>query len=264
MVVSATTIRELDRIQNSVARFILQLPRSSSTLMGVLDAGLVPFGQRIQSRQVLFRHDLVNKNMDSIVKEVTSTVLADLTDIWTQQTNDTLGRLGIGSLQHVRKRTLRNKLRDLHIAETLSTKASLSSLLWMPDPVSWFTLQPHVNDSNEFRVLSMFRAGDAGLGNRRPNMHGKSYKICPWCNELGMTVPLNELHVGAVCPGVGFVRRTKNINQYLETNVSVSRPLGVIFKDFLGGDGANAQTMAVRAAALSCILESWIQLVAGL
>ena len=46
MVVSATTIKELDRIQNSVARFILQLPRSASTLAGVLDAGLMLLSKR--------------------------------------------------------------------------------------------------------------------------------------------------------------------------------------------------------------------------
>ena len=264
MVVSATTIKELDRIQNSVARFILQLPRSASTLAGVLDAGLMPFGQRIHTRQVLFRHDLAIKNGDAIVKEVASVVCNDPTDIWTLQTNATLSKLNIGSLQLVRKGTLRQKLRDLHISENLSRKAALPSLLWMPDPVRWFSLQPHVNDSDEFRTLSMFRAGDAGLGNRRPNVLGGSYKHCPWCKELGATVALNELHVGVVCPGVAFARFAKGITQYMERHVSNSRPIGMIFKDYLGGDGANARTMAARASSLTTVLENWIYLVARL
>ena len=46
MVVSATTTKELDRIQNSVPRFILQLPRSASNLAGVLDAGLMLLSKR--------------------------------------------------------------------------------------------------------------------------------------------------------------------------------------------------------------------------
>ena len=46
LVVSGTTIKELDRIQNSLACFILQLPRSASTLTGVLDAGLMLLSKR--------------------------------------------------------------------------------------------------------------------------------------------------------------------------------------------------------------------------
>ena len=41
-------------------------------------------------------------------------------------------------------------------------------------------------------------------------------------------------------------------------------PIGMIFKDYLGGDGANAHTMAARASSLYTVLENWIQLVAGL
>jgi len=155
-------------------------------------------------------------------------------------------------------------LRELHISENLSRKAALPSLLWMPKPVRWFSLQPHVNDSDEFKALSRFRAGDAGLGNRRPNVHGRSYKNCPWCKEMGATAALDELHVGVVCPGVAFARYTKGITQYMKNHVSNSRPIGMIFKDYLGDDGANARTMAARASCLSTVLENWIQLVAGL
>ena len=98
MVVSTSTVRELDRIQNSIAHFILQLASSASTLAGVLDAGLMPFGQRITSRQILFRHDLIHKKKDQIVKEVASVILHDPTDVWTLQTDATLKKLNLDSL----------------------------------------------------------------------------------------------------------------------------------------------------------------------
>ena len=205
-------------------RFSKFLKKLLASFYFILYDGLMPFGQRIHSRQVLFCHDLATKNRDPIVKEVASVVFTDPTDIWTLQTNATLSKLNIGSIQLVRKGTLRQMLMELHISENLSRKAALPSLLWMPKPVRWFSLQPHVNDSDEFKALSRFRAGDAGLGNRRPNVHGRSYKNCPWCKEMGATAALNELHVGVVCPEVAFARYTKGITQYMKNHVSNSRP----------------------------------------
>ena len=98
MVVSTSTIKELDRIQNSVARFILELLSSASTLARVLDARLMPFGQRIASRQVLFRHDLIHKKNDQIIKGIASVIIGDPSDVWTQQKDATLNKLNLGSL----------------------------------------------------------------------------------------------------------------------------------------------------------------------
>ena len=95
----------------------------------------------------------------------------------------------------------------------------------------------NVNDSAEFGSLSRCRAGDAGLGNRRPNVHGASYKQCPWCRDLGIQVSLNELHVVLECPGVEFIRHSKGVTRYLLTHVSLDRPIGVVFRDFLGEMG---------------------------
>ena len=159
---------------------------------------------------------------------------------------------------------LRSMLKDLDISENLTRKASLTSLLWMPDPLIWFSLRSHVNDSNEFRVLGRFRAADAGLGNRRPNVHERTYKQCPWCNMLELLVDLNEFHVGVECPGVGFVLPAVGISHYLESRSVDSLPLGMIFKDYLGGDGANAQTMGARASSLNSILDNWLTIVTDL
>jgi len=42
MVISKTTVTELDKIQHFVALFILQLQKSSSQVMGWMEAGLRP------------------------------------------------------------------------------------------------------------------------------------------------------------------------------------------------------------------------------
>ena len=77
-------------------------------------------------------------------------ILGDLDDKWTCQTNATIAMLDIIYLETIRKGALRRALKDHHIQVALNSKASLSSLLWMPDSVEWFTLQNHVNDCNAF------------------------------------------------------------------------------------------------------------------
>ena len=54
MIISATTVRALERIQGQVARFILQLPSSASGIVGFVDTGLKPMGDRIKERIGLY------------------------------------------------------------------------------------------------------------------------------------------------------------------------------------------------------------------
>ena len=143
--------------------------------------------------------------------------------------------LDITSLETLRKGALQRALKDNHIQVAINSKASLSSLLWMSDLVDRFTIQSRVNYSNAFGSLSRCRAVDAGLGNLRPNVHGAPYKQCPLFQELEIRLALNEFHVVVECSKVEFARRYKGITRYMETHVSLSRPIGIVFKDFLGG-----------------------------
>ena len=47
MVISKSTVKELEKIQHTVASFILQLPQSSSQVMGWLEVGLKPIQMRL-------------------------------------------------------------------------------------------------------------------------------------------------------------------------------------------------------------------------
>ena len=142
-------------------------------------------------------------------------------------------------------------------------KGGYSSLAWMSEPIKWFTLQPHVNDSQESRTLNRFRTADLGLGNRRPNTWGFQYTDCLLCEEDGNGFILNELHVILCCPSVGFERWTRGIDKYIgECHVRGLYSPGVILKEFFGGDGADNTTMMGRAKDLKCLHEAWLNLVA--
>ena len=132
-------------------------------------------------------------------------------------------------------------------------------------PNNWFKLQPHVSDSQSSRLLCRVRAGDAGLGNRRPNEFGKSYKLCPFCLRNGLTVALNEAHAILECPASGFVRRVSGLQAYVDAYALGGAFLqSRVLRAYVGGDGVDGEALNQRAASLRQVLESWFQQVSSL
>ena len=191
-----------------------------------------------------------------MLKLVMQSVLADLQDPWTVWVQHLCGAEGIGTLNK-RQATVRRSLTDSAVASVLSLMRAHSSLICMPQPDCWFKLNPYVNDSSLCGVLSRFRAGDVGLGNRRPNQFGQSYKFCPLCSADGLDMPLNEWHVVLECPSVDFDRRVTGILEFTNKFPS-SRKKFLLLKDYLGGDQASKDVMHQRSAALDSVLASWL------
>ena len=57
-------VENLDRIQHMVARYILQLPKSSARVAGALDAGFMKMKDRVAIRTVMFVWNILNKKPD--------------------------------------------------------------------------------------------------------------------------------------------------------------------------------------------------------
>ena len=256
MVISKTAVKELEKIQHSVASFILQLPQSSSQVMGWMEAGLQPIQQRLDTKSVLFAHSLIAGKKDPITKSVVDTTLADLTDPWTKKVVSILEEAGIQGLVNTSKRSLKRQMREHHVSQLRQAKSEHSSLRWLTEPKDWFKLQAHINDSKQCAVLNQVRAGDAGLGNRRPNHLGLMYKECPWCSAIGIKVLLNELHVILECPGSGHARRATGVADFLNARSPVMKDQNIMI-EFLGGDGADVDTMMLRGNWTLTVLEEW-------
>ena len=64
-------------------------------------------------------------------------------------------------------------------------------------------------------MLSRFRVGNAGLGNRAP-IHGlkESIKECPLCLVSGHHFPLNEIHVAFECSTLVAVQESGGMIAY--------------------------------------------------
>ena len=84
MVIFKATVRKLEKIQHSVASFILQLPQSLSQVMGWMEAGLEPIQMSLDERVVLFAHCYITKKKDILSKTVAQATLSYMTDPWTK------------------------------------------------------------------------------------------------------------------------------------------------------------------------------------
>ena len=99
-------------------------------------------------------------------------------------------------------------------------------------------------------VLSRFRAGDTGLGNRGPNHAGKAYRTCPLCSSEGITRVLIELHVVLQCRSVSYERQATGILDFASNYPCLRKP-HLVQKDYLGGDYADKNVLHWRAHALN-------------
>ena len=170
------------------------------TCMAIRMLGSTP--SRLECMCMLFTWKVLNGRKSPMLRQVVESVLLDPHDPWTIQVLNLCGTRDMGFLNN-KLATVRKSMADAAVADVLSFK---------PAPTDfWIKLRPYVNDSSLCGVLCKFRAGDAGLGNRRPNQFGHSYKSCPLFSPGGIAVPLNECHVAPVCPSVGFERRVTGI-----------------------------------------------------
>ena len=96
-------------------------------------------------------------------------------------------------------------------------------------------------------MLSRFRARDASLGNRRPNLVGRTHKTCPLCLANGATKTLNEVHAVIQCSSVLYEREVTAIMDFKNTYPN-SRKHHLELKDYLGGDDADYNVLYRKQA----------------
>ena len=123
------------------------------------------------------------------------------TQPWAMMVRDLLAESGVELFDGPKSR-LKKRLSEIAVKVVLEQKRQLVSLSCMPTPQVWFKLQQHVCDSKARGLLNRLRAGDAGLDNRRPNIHRSTTKWCSLCLNKGLVNHLTEHHVVVSCQAV--------------------------------------------------------------
>ena len=164
---------------------------------------------------------------------------------------DLLAELGVELFDGPKSR-LKKRLSEIAVKGVLEQKRQLVSLSCMPTPQVWFKLQPHVCVTKARGLLNRLRAGDKGLGNLRPNIHGSTTKWCSRCLIKGLVNHLTEHHVVISCKAVAYERSASGL-RVLMTGMFWSSM--TVLTGILGGDNASKEVLLKRADMHSLMLD---------
>ena len=191
------TIDEVEKCQSQVGKFILQLPRSTASVVSSIDAGLKPVWAVVAERVLMYAYHLLRKPAGywpriamniNIASGHKSPYLRYL-DRWKAAT-----RTSLLSAKLIKKSVQRAAIVDV----TYQLKKTSTTTFAMSPPGSgsmstWFRPKPWVSDSCRTKILSIFRACNASLGNRGPTKDGRFFKLCPLCESHSVTALNNEV-----------------------------------------------------------------------
>ena len=195
MPLTQCTISELEKCQSQVGKFILQLPRSSASVSASLDAGLKPIWSVVAENVLLYACNTMKQSSSSWQRiamnvHVSTGLKSSYTRYlmrWKAATNSSL----------LSSKLIKKSVSRAAVIGVLDEQRSHSTTFAMnpPEPHghSWFKLKPWVNDSCTTKIISEFRACNAGLGNRGPTKDGRFFKLCPLCADIGVDSLNNEV-----------------------------------------------------------------------
>ena len=257
--VSKKTVDELDRIQNMVGRFILQVPSSTSRSLAWMDAGLTPMQDRIEARQANYIWSAVKARANTTIHKILMFLLTRPENKWVKSWMRIQSGIGLIPSYQSRK-ALNAALRCRAIDHVMAVKAEHTTMSVVPQPRSWFKLQSHVTDSVASRTLCCVRAGNTLLGNRFKNRYGATYDVCPFCLETHQVrTALRESHVLFKCPAVSRQRRSLGLTKFKRMAMR-NGPCTAqsVLRSYLGGDGANKMDLLHRGKKMAVVLEAWL------
>lgn len=192
-----TTIKEVEKCQAKIGKFILQIPSSSANICANIDAGLKPVWAVVAERVLIFAQR----------------IMTSPSSFWPKLAMNETMRMGSRSpyFRYLLKWKQATDSFDLHpsqirksvhraaILDTVSKQKLVSSSTFamsFPGTSSvsqWFRPRPWVSDSGLSQIISSFRSCNSGLGNRGPANNGVQYKLCPLCLRNGVRALNNEV-----------------------------------------------------------------------
>ena len=157
------------------------------------------------------------------------------------------------------KKALIKAMDEVAVQDILDEKARHSTMRAASQPLVWFKLQKHVNDSRASKYLCQIRAGASGLGNRFMNAYGKKYTDCPACLQIGMQEELWEGHVVFRCPLVKRLRRQVGVVGYAK-EAAKRGVVGehMLLRKYLGDDGSCPAELLDRGVKAQKLISKWM------
>ena len=195
-----TTIKEVEKCQARVGKFILAIPASSANVCSNIDAGLKPIWAVIAEKVLLYAQSTMSRHPSFWPKLAMDENLANGSKNpyfryllrWKVDTDS----FNLDPKQ-IRKSVRRAAILDV-VSQQKLTSTSTFAMSFPGSSDQWFRPRLWVSDSGFSQILSQFRSCNAGLGNRGPAKNGMRYKLCPLCEKNGQKALNNEVKSFAV------------------------------------------------------------------
>ena len=255
-----TTILELERTQNQVAKFALGLPLSTPGICAQIELGLKPFRQLLYEHQLKFYSRVLQLEDSRWVKQA---LLDHLSFTWKSpyisHIHDIRSRLGMFSMPMKNKRLIQFT-NNFFVDSTNNALAALS-LPWL-SPIKAFRRRAYVQESQSSTTLAQFRYNVAPIGNKYPRVGSLAVqRDCPLCPcRTANTVS----HLALFCPYVERVRKEQTtISSFRNTCILKGFSEDYTFWLFINGYDWNenpvlASCFLERGNELNILMDSWL------
>ena len=257
---SETTILEIERTQNQIAKYALGVPLGTAGICAQLDLGMKPFRQLLYEHQLKFYIRVLKLDSKRWVKQA---LLDHLSLAWPSPYISNIlairTKLGLYEMPMSPARLLRFTM-GFFVSATNDRLASLS-LPWLK-PIKRFKRQVYVKEDEASATLSQFRYDVANMGSKYPRVgRFHTQRDCPLCPHC---VRNTVAHLAMFCPSLERIRKE-------QTEISAFRNL-CIFKGFseslafelyITGQDWNLNPVSAsdyldRGRELKLLLDSWL------
>ena len=252
-----TRIAEIERIQSQVAKFALGLPASSPNFCAQTELGWKSFRQMLYERQIKFYFRVLFLDSSRWVHQA---LIDHLSGTWASPYLDYISavrsKLGIFSapLQPVVWKRLSYKY-------FLSLTNATTSPNWWLRPLDGFERLAYVSESKWSTIISEFRLGCEGLGNKQPLEHHTRKPWCPVCPQLHQ--PNDGHHLLFICSSLAALRRTTGIASFMTSCTLKSLGSLEAYSLFISGLNCHRKPIGIsdyyeRARCMRDMRELWL------
>ena len=257
---SETTILEIEKVQNQVAKFALGVSIGCAGICAQLDLGMKPF------RQVLYEHQLkfylrVLRLPDSwwVRQALEEHLSCKWNSPYLTYIRDIRNLMGIHELP-MREKVLVSCINEFFVKDT-NNRLALHELPWL-NPIKVFKMQSYVSEGKASACIAKFRYDVAGIGKKYPR-HGQvsTRKYCPICP---FRVENSVQHVAFFCSSVENVRKNdtelrffRNICQLKGFSEEYTFSLYINGQDW-NENFVDPEVFINRGTELQLVLDAWL------
>ena len=187
-----TALKKLDQIQCSVAKELCQIGAHANGAGALVETGLIPLSLKLKERKIAFMYRVKNMKQQRLLHQAwREHVGGGWRSRWLENEAELVKKIDeIGP-------DLDIELEDWtknYLGEEFTR--CMKSLCVFPRNYEIGSPNIFIDDTWQSKILCEFRAGDAGLGNRRPTPGNIKLKLCPLCKKLLKTaLILSLIHI---------------------------------------------------------------------